>query len=158
MREAAVPDHHLRGKKTSMADSTNGNVQFSTTRTAAFANDCLPSQVAPGQGDLPVLGRTSSWAARSATRTCSRVSGASLHKPFILSWQVQAFDGSDEAVNAQIVFKPGSENYRVVYAPDDQGASATIGIQASLSTATQFTCNSGGNVVTNGESLTFTHV
>jgi hypothetical protein len=130
--------------RSSMWVSTNGNVQFGTSASAAFANDCLPSSVIPGKlvavfwDDLFV---DTSVAGRGVF---TKTQGVAPNRRFTISWQVVRFTTTD-TVLAQLTFFESSNTIKMVYGKSE-GASATVGVQLSSSTLwRQFACNTGTN-------------
>jgi hypothetical protein len=130
--------------RSSMWVSTNGNVQFGTSASAAFANDCLPSSVIPGKlvavfwDDLFV---DTSVAGRGVF---TKTQGVAPNRRFTISWQVVRL-GTTDTVLAQLTFFESSNTIKMVYGKSE-GASATVGVQLSSSTLwRQFACNTGTN-------------
>jgi hypothetical protein len=130
--------------KSSMWVSTNGNVQFGTSASTAYANDCLPSSVIPGK--LVAVFWDDLFVDTSVTGqgVFTKTQGSAPNRRFTISWQVVRL-GTTDPVRAQLTFFESSNTIKMVYGQSG-GASATIGVQLSSSTLwRQFSCNSGLN-------------
>jgi len=137
--------------------SSNGNLQFGASPSAAFSNDCLPEStlgspvLAPYWDDLILRPNP-----QSPDGVYTVTVGSAPHRQFAISWRGVDFATQESAVRFEIVFSEGKPYFDFVYA-DGDGYSSTIGVQkASTGPATQFLCNPGHhNVVTPGERLRF---
>jgi len=136
--------------------STNGNVQFGSSRSGSFANTCLPAStfvggpmIAPYWDDLIIR----SYPAPDGVFT--KTTGAAPYRTFVISWRAVDYATGLTAVRAEVVFREGNKNFSMIFA-DGDGSSATIGAQQSpYGPATQFACSPGHPIVVPGQQLTF---
>jgi len=146
-----------------IAISTNGNVQLgagSAGGNATFSNDCLPTAqfanpvVAPFWDDLFFDSNDTSHGFTEGVFV--KTKGNAPHRKFIVSWQGHLFNDSGALVQAQVIFKEGSQTFNMIYGLSG-GGSATIGTQHGNRFA-QWSCNSGSaTTVVSGQRLTFLH-
>jgi hypothetical protein len=136
--------------------STNGNVQFGSSRSTSYTNTCLPSStfvggpmIAPYWDDLIIR----PYPAPDGIFT--KTTGTAPYRTFAISWRGVDYATSLTAVRAEVVFREGSKNFSMIFA-DGDGSSATIGAQqGSYGPATQFACSPGHPIVVPGQQLTF---
>ena len=144
-RRMPFPVRFYGAMRSSMWVSTNGNVQFGTSASPSFSNDCLPSSNIPGKlvavfwDDLYVN------TANPGQGVFTLTQGVAPNRRFTISWQVVRFDNQGDTVLAQLTFFENSNTIKMVYGKSE-GASATIGVQLSRTTQwKQFACNTGTN-------------
>jgi hypothetical protein len=125
----------------SVAVSSNGNVQFNTTNNA-FSNDCLPvstfdGAILPHWDDLVLNG--------TGEGIFTSTSGSAPNRIFNIEWRGIYFSGGQTA-NFEVRLYETSNVIDLVYGANAQGgSSATVGIQRGTGIAfTQFECNTGG--------------
>jgi len=135
---------------TTASVDSNGTLQL-VANVSTFTNACLPATgytytIFPMWDDLYTI--------NSGYGIFTSVSGSSPNRIFNIEWRAQYFPGSGN-VHFEVRLYEGQHRFDVVYgAIDDQGASATVGVQRDTSNSTQYECNTGG--LTNGLMLTFT--
>jgi len=129
---------------------SNGTLQF-VANVSTFTNTCLPATgytytIFPMWDDLYTI--------NSGYGVYTSVSGSSPNRIFNIEWRAQYFPGSGN-VNFEVRLYEGQSRFDLIYgAIDDQGASATVGVQKDGSNFTQYECNTGG--LTNGLMVSFT--
>lgn len=144
--------------KPAMAVSSNGNIQFNlASRSAAFTNDCLPSQVLPSQKVVAPFWDDLFFNAAEGEGVFTQTKGAAPNRRFVVSWQGHLFSSTGTVVLAQVVFFENSQTIRMIYGRNG-GGSATVGVQASsVGPSTQYVCNSGLTPIVQGLRLDFLH-
>jgi len=136
--------------------STNGNVQFGSSRSASYANTCLPSwsfaggpMIAAYWDDLVIRPLP------APDGVFTKTTGIAPYRTFVISWRGVDYATGMTAVRAEVVFREGSANFSMIFA-DGDGSSATIGVQQSpTGLATQFACSPGHPIVVPGQLLSF---
>lgn len=143
-----------------MVVSSNGNIQFpsaGTSPSAAYTNSCLPTRMPSPL--LAVYWDDLEFAPAGTTTPgegiFTAVKGQAPHRQFIVNWRGHLFAQPTAASRAGVIFTEGSSRISFQYY-DNTAATATIGIQRNpRGTSTQWTCNSGGSVVSTGLRLDF---
>ena len=149
----AFPVHFYGKNYKSLWVSSNGNVQFGSSASTAWSNDCLPSAVITNKlaavfwDDLtidPSVGQGVFW----------KLLGTGTNRRLVLYWNAVTFSGTTP-VQAQLSFFQKQNTISMDYNTSG-GDSATIGVQNGASPSKQFACNSGlGTQVTPGLRLDF---
>ncbi len=144
--------------RTSVWVSSNGNVQFGKTPSAAWSNTCLPTGILSGPSVLvywdDIFIRQQ---AASGDGVFTKVSGKAGVRKFVISWKGILFNSADDPVRAEIIFFENKPYFETRYASGD-GASATIGIENFYFTDyTQRSCNDALPAPDPGNSLRFTY-
>ena len=149
------PVHFYGHNYTSLWVSSNGNVQFGGTGNTAFTNDCLPSAAITGKFIAVFWDDLIFDTSVSGRGVFTKTQGSGAGRRFTISWQVVRYEDGDPVL-AQLTFFQQSNTIKMVYG-DQEGESATIGVQQSASGLTkQFACNTGlTNTVFSGLRIDF---
>ena len=145
---------------TTMNISSNGNIQFETTN-AAFGNPALPAasfgrMIAPYFDDLQTN-------CTSTDAIFSALTGQAPNRIRIVQWRMTPhFPCQQGDITFQVILYESTNHIQfnypdVVFAsgsPENNGASATVGIQRDSSVALQYSFNSA--VINNGLAICYT--
>ena len=144
--------------RNTMTVSTNGNIQFNSSVSGEYVNDCLPTGVLRGRVVAPywddlVFDTGAGEGIFTATR------GRAPRRTYIVAWQGRRY-ATAAVVRAEVMFFENSRNIRMQYGAGN-GASATIGVQLKTNPppqnrSVQWSCNQPGSVRP-GQRLTFVH-
>ena len=148
---------------TSIRASTNGNLQFATAGSTAYANVALPVSSAGGTGTFPASTPTvfAYWDDLNLTGTGNGIytvlTGTAPNRIWTVQWKGVLY-GTSTAVNFAAQFHEGSSTIDLVYvnAAGASGSSATIGVQSASSGTNfrQYSLNTAS--VSSGTKLTAT--
>ena len=145
---------------TTMNISSNGNIQFETTN-AAFGNPALPAasfgrMIAPYFDDLQTN-------CTSTDAIFSALTGQPPNRIRIVQWRMTPhFPCQQGDITFQVILYESTNHIQFNYpdvvfvsgSPDNNGASATVGIQRDSSVALQYSFNSA--VINNGLAICYT--
>jgi len=126
--------------------STNGNLQFTDTPSAAYSNGCLPTSSLSGGviavywDDILIRDNTA-----SGDGVFTRTYGKAPARKFVISWRGVELSDASKPVRAEIIFYEGKTFFDTVYA-SGTAHSATVGIQMKDGTnVSQWNCNGDRN-------------
>ncbi len=118
--------------------SSNGNLQFGSTASTAFSNDCLPSSTLTDP-TIAVFWDDLRTDVQPGEGIFTATNGSAPFRQFVVEWRAQTFSGGSET-NFEIIFFENSDTVRTVYGTNT-GATATVGVQSGSGSATQWECN-----------------
>lgn len=139
--------------------SSNGNVQFGPSPSAAYANSCLPASPLSGPAmavywdDLRIRPYP-----ETPDGVYTKAFGRAPNRSYAISWRGVDYATGNTAVRAEIVFYEGRQYFDMIYS-DGDGFGTTIGVQTFDRTkATQYLCKPARhNVVVPGTKLRYTY-
>jgi hypothetical protein len=136
----------------SIAVSSNGNIQFGTPTSTAYTNVALPTTTLPRS--LCVYWDDLIIDPNNSGGVLTKIKGTKPNRQFIISWRAYAI-GSADHIRAEVIFNEANAKLTTIYAADPNfpgeldGASATVGIQMrspTFSNRTQYEFNNAASI------------